>query len=93
MLNRFAFLGKMLYLCRAKRRMPADTGHSPLFWPKMADVFPQRQENFSVRAENFSLRAENFSVQLVRARAFPDFFRGPQTIKNIKVVRWKKLGF
>ena len=93
MLKRFAFHGKILYICIAKRRRHANTGLSPHFLPKMTVVFPQRDENLSLRAKFFSLRADFFSVQLVRAAALPEVFFGPQIIKNIKVFSAKKLDF
>ena len=56
MLKRFAFRRKMYYLCIAKRREPADTGFSPLFYAKMASkkgFFTKHLEKFICRSGNF----------------------------------------
>ena len=83
----------MYYLCMAKRREPADRGFSPLFWPNLAVVFPQRYEKFSLRAKNFSLRAV-FFLSAVGARGdLSRIFYGLLIINYIKVFGAKKVGF
>ena len=67
MLKRFAFRRKMYYLCIAKRREPADTGFSPLFYAKMASkkgFFTKHIEKFICRRKNFLGLSGFFSGQV-----------------------------
>ena len=52
MLTRFAILGKMLYLCIAKRREPIHTGFLLFFWLKIK-VFYLRCRKFYLRDKKF----------------------------------------
>ena len=92
MLIQFGFRRKMLYICIAKRREPANTGFSPLFCLEIR-VFYLRSSIFYLRDKKFfGLGTIFFGLGRIAQRRFRKFF-GPEIIKNMKVFRTKKVGF
>ena len=92
MLTRFAILGKMLYLCIAKRREPIHTGFLLFFWLKIK-VFYLRCRKFYLRDKKFfGLGRIFFGLGRRAQRRFRKKLE-LETLKEIKVFRTKKVGF
>ena len=92
MLTRFAILGKMLYLCIAKRRGPIHTGFLLFFWLKIK-VFYLRCRKFYLRDKKFfGLGRIFFGLGRRAQRRFRKNLE-LETLKEIKVFRAKKVGF